>query len=210
MTTGREDHVDATRRDILKFLVAVPLAPFAISVFDVERASKMAHDALVTSGERAQRFRPLFFNASEWKTVRVLSDLVIPRDERSGSATDAGVPEFMDFILREFDSMQPWMRAGLAWMDAESERRYSKAFAAASATEQKAMLDDIAWPRKARDEMKDGVSFFSRFRDLTSSGFWSSQIGVRDLRYVGNTAQASWPGCPPAALRKLGVSYKRS
>lgn len=204
------DDIDTTRRDILKFLVAAPLAPFAISVIDVERASLMAHDALVSLNERAQQFRPLFFNAAEWKTVRVLSDLVIPRDERSGGATDAGVPEFMDFILRERDSMQVWMRTGLAWLGEESRRRHSNVFAAATHAQQTAILDDIAWPKKARAEMKDGVTFFSRFRDLTSSGFWSSRVGVRDLRYIGNTALASWPGCPPAALKKLGVSYKTS
>jgi len=202
------DDIDATRRDVLKFLLAAPLAPFAVSLGDVERATSRAHEALVSLNDREQQFRPLFFNASEWKTVRVLADLVIPRDERSGSATDAGVPEFMDFIMREYDSMQSWMRSGLAWIDGESERRHSKGFAAASASQQTAILDEIAWPRKAGTDMKDGATFFSRFRELTASGFWSSRIGVRDLRYMGNTALAAWPGCPPAALKKLGVSYK--
>ena len=209
MTSERTDDIDMTRRDILKFLGAAPLAPFAISLLDVERASTMASDALVSLNERAQQFHPLFFNANEWKTVRVLSDLVIPRDERSGGATDAGVPEFMDFILREYDNMQSWMRTGLAWLDAESGRRQATAFALATHAQQTAILDEIAWPKKAPAEMKDGVAFFSRFRDLTSSGFWSSRMGVRDLRYMGNTALASWPGCPPAALRKLGVSYTK-
>ncbi|MBV6519933.1 MAG: hypothetical protein MNPFHGCM_00036 [Gemmatimonadaceae bacterium] len=200
------DDVDVVRRDVLKLLLAAPLAPFAIFPADIERATAAVHEELVKSGQ----FRPRFFNADEWRTVRVLADLVIPRDERSGSASDAGVPEFMDFILREYDAMQTWMRDGLAWLDAESNRRFTKRFAATSRAQQTAILDDIAWPKLAPDEFKDGVAFFSRFRDLSASGFWTSRMGVRDLRYMGNTALAAWPGCPPAVLRKLGVSYKRA
>lgn len=199
---------DNTRRDVVKFLLAAPLAPFAISVLDVERAAARAHEALSNSVAREgpDQFRPKFFTAPEWKMVRVLVDLVIPRDARSGSATDAGVPEFMDFMLAENESMQKWMREGLSWLDGESARRTSKHFAESTRVEQTAILDDIAWPKRAREEMKAGVTFFSRFRDLTASGFWSSRTGVQDLGYRGNTALAAWPGCPPAALRKLGVS----
>jgi len=153
-------------------------------------------------------YAPTFFTPHEWDTVRVLADLVIPNDERSGSATDAGVPEFMDFMLTDRPDGQVPMRGGLAWLDNECYERFGKTFVAATPTEQTAVLDDIAWPKKARPEMSQGVAFFTMFRDMTASGFWSSKIGVTDLDYQGNTFVAEWKGCPPEALQKLGVHYE--
>jgi hypothetical protein len=150
---------------------------------------------------------PQFFTAHEMATVRVLADIVIPRDERSGSATDAGVPEFMDFMMNERESARPGMRGGLAWLDRECHRRHGKTFVASTEAERMAVVEDIAWPARARPEMAHGVSFFNSFRDLTASGFWSSRMGVEDLQYLGNRPQASWDGCPEPALVKLGVRY---
>ncbi|HJU66542.1 MAG TPA: gluconate 2-dehydrogenase subunit 3 family protein, partial [Gemmatimonadaceae bacterium] len=149
----------------------------------------------------------LFFSAHEFATVRVLADMVIPRDARSGSATDAGVPEFMDFIMIEYPIWQTPIRGGLAWLDAESRRRHSRAFLDLTDAERRGILDDIAYPARARPEMSHGVEFFTKFRDLTASGFWSSRMGVEDLRYQGNTLVQEWTGCPDPALRKLGVAY---
>jgi len=140
--------------------------------------------------------------------VRVLVDLIIPRDERSGSATEAGVPEFMDFMMTDRPDGQTPMRGGLAWLDNESLERNSKTFLEATEQQRTAILDDIAWPKKAKPEMSQGVAFFNMFRDLTASGFWSSKIGVADLDYRGNTFVADWTGCPPEALQKLGVQYE--
>ncbi len=158
--------------------------------------------------QAATPFAPTFFTPHEWDTVRVLVDLVIPRDERSGSATEAGVPEFMDFMMTDRPDGQTPMRGGLAWLDNESLERNSKTFLEATAQQRTAILDDIAWPKKAKPEMSQGVAFFNMFRDLTASGFWSSKIGVADLDYRGNTFVADWTGCPPEALQKLGVQYE--
>jgi hypothetical protein len=135
-------------------------------------------------------------------------DLIIPRDERSGSATDAGVPAFIDFMLIDRPNMQTVIRGGLTWTDAECERRFGKTFVACTDAQRRELLDDIAWPKRARREMSQGVAFFNRFRDLTASGFWSSKMGVEDQRYIGNTYVREWTGCPDAALEKLGVSYQ--
>ncbi|HEU4564387.1 MAG TPA: gluconate 2-dehydrogenase subunit 3 family protein [Gemmatimonadaceae bacterium] len=148
---------------------------------------------------------PAFFTPHEWETVRALADMVIPRDERSGSATDAGVPEFMDFIMTEYPAQQLPMRGGLAWLDAECRQRFARPFVECAGHERAAVLDDIAWPARARPEMSHGVAFFNRFRDLTASGFWSSKTGVEDLRYRGNTFVQEWKGCPEEALAKIGV-----
>jgi hypothetical protein len=142
--------------------------------------------------------------------VRVLVDYIIPRDERSGSATDAKVPEFMDFLLADSEASpasRVAMRGGLAWLDEESRRRFNKAFVDSSDAQRRQVLDDIAWPAKARPEMSHGVAFFNHFRDLTASGFFSSAMGWKDLQYLGNVAIPEWKGCPPEALAKLGVSY---
>jgi hypothetical protein len=135
--------------------------------------------------------------------------MIIPRDERSGNASDAGVPEFMDFMMTDRPSNQTWMRSGLAWLDAQSNTRFSKPFADATEAQRDQIVNDIAWPARAPAAMTDGVNFFNRFRDLTSSGFWSSRIGVKDLQYKGNLFVAEWDGCPPAALKKLGVTYHK-
>jgi hypothetical protein len=192
-----------TRRHVIQLLAAAPLAGFSIAMEDVERAVDDAANAL----QQGRPFRPAFYSAEEWPLVRALADILIPRDARSGSATDAGVPEFLDFIMTAYPDMQKPMRDGLAWLNDESRRRHTKTFLASSATERAGVLDDIAFPQRASEAMRPGVTFFTRFRDLTASGFWSSRIGVADLQYRGNTALAAWNGCPPAALRKMGVSY---
>ena len=139
--------------------------------------------------------------------MRVLVDLVIPRDGRSGSATDAGVPEFMDFVLTDEPGRRTAMRGGLAWLDHECDDRYGKTFVACADAERAAVLDDIAWPKRARSALAPGVAFFQGFRDLTASGFWSSKMGVQDLRYMGNVVVPEWKGCPDEQLKKLGVKY---
>lgn len=197
-----------SRRDVLRLLAAAPLAHFAIAYADVERAAGHANDILQQTAARRQ-FRPTFFTAPEYRLVRVLADLVIPRDARSGSATDAGVPPFMDFILTAYPSMQRPMREGLQWMNDASTRRFGKPFLDATAAQRRQLLDAIAYPKRAAAADQQGVEFFNRFRDLTASGFWSSRIGVADLQYKGNTAQAQWNGCPPAVLRKIGVRRRR-
>jgi len=153
---------------------------------------------------------PRFFNRHEWKTVALLADYVIPRDEHSGSATDAKVPEYIDYLLAEKDAnvnTQIAMHGGLAWLDTESRKRFGKAFIDASDAQRRQILDDIAYPAKAKPEMAYGVTFFNRFRDMTASGFFSSAIGWKDLQYQGNVFNPGYDGCPPAALQKLGVSY---
>lgn len=195
---------EVNRRQALELLAGFPFLAAGLSPESVARAA---------AGVRALRTAqppnrpPLFFTDHEYATVRMLAELVIPRDGRSGGALDAGVPEFMDFILDENKGMQTWMRGGLAWLDTEARERFGREFVDLADGQRRAILDDIAWPRRARPDMSQGVAFFNRFRDLTASGFFSSEIGVRDLRYQGNEFVMEWQGCPPEALAKLGVKY---
>jgi gluconate 2-dehydrogenase gamma chain len=195
------------RRDFIKFMAAAPMAHLAVTALDLEEAAIRTRETLEKLAERGQQYQPKVFNTHEWNTARVLVDLVIPRDARSGSATDAQVPEFMDVFMETRENMRNWMRTGLTWLDDECKKRFTKAFVDCDDPQRKAVLDDIAWPRRARPEMQAGVRFFNNFRNFTASGFWSSQMGIDDLQYLGNRPIAEWNGCPPDALNKLGVRY---
>ena len=200
-TVGQSDGM--TRRDAVRLLAIAPLA----TAF--RWAPESVHDAVALAREARARgaYDPKNFAAHEWETVRVLVDLILPKDERSGSATDAGVPEFMDFMLGDDTDLQTPVRGGLAWLDHECDDRYAKTFIASTDAERAAVLDDIAWPKKASPKYSAGVAFFNSFRDFTASGFFSSRMGIADLGYIGNTFVAEWKGCPPEALTKLGVRY---
>ena len=193
------------RRDVLKILLAAPAATITWS------EAEAAHAAMATQTARAaaatQPFAPKFFTPAEFRLVRTLADIVIPKDERSGSASDASVPEFMDFMMLEQPARQVAMRGGMAWLDVECHKRFDKPFLDCAAAERTAVLDDIAWPARAKPELAHGVAFFTSFRDLTAAGFWTTRMGIDDLQYMGNRSVARWNGCPDAALKKLGVSY---
>jgi gluconate 2-dehydrogenase gamma chain len=197
---------DIDRRTLLRLIAAAPLAAgFTWTEAEAAQAHQHAQTARTAATAKAP-FKPKFFNAHEFATAGLLADTIIPKDERSGSATDAGVLEFMDFMMHDQRERQTAMRGGLAWIDLECERRYEKRFIDCTAAERSAVLDDIAWPQKARPEFSQGVAFFNSFRDLTASGFWSSKMGVMDLQYAGNTFVPEWKGCPDDVLKKLGVS----
>jgi gluconate 2-dehydrogenase gamma chain len=188
-----------TRREALGLLTSMPLALAFVST-PAELAA--AQQAVARS---SGVFQPAFFAPNELDTVRILVDIIIPRDERSGSATDARVPEFMDFMMVDRPERQVAMRGGLAWLDVECEHRFNRRFADCIDQERREILDEIAYPDRARPELSHGVEFFNGFRDLTATGFFTSQMGFEDLRYLGNTYVTEWTGCPPEALRILGV-----
>jgi gluconate 2-dehydrogenase subunit 3-like protein len=150
-----------------------------------------------------------FFSAAEVETMRVLADLVIPRDERSGSATEAGCVEYADFVLNESgDRTKTTWHDGLAWLDAESARRFGGARFKDATTEQRSqLLDTIAYPARVGDDLRQTADWFTRVRDLVGSGFFSSRAGVEDLGYQGGVFSPEWRGAPDEALRDLGVSY---
>jgi gluconate 2-dehydrogenase gamma chain len=251
-----ETRTGVLRRDVLRLIGAAPLAGgFALSQAQAATAQERV------SRQKGPAYVPKFFTPHEWATVRVLVDMVIPRDARSGSATDAQVPEFMDFVIDD-PLADPWsrernktqMRGGLAWLDRECARRFAgRRFLEATDAERRSVLDSIAYPKDKDatpersssyddvalpnksvelappegpapadaagtaatsetadealplDRLSHGVAFFSAFRDLTASGFWSSEMGVKDIEYIGNTFVAEWKGCPPEVLAKLGL-----
>jgi hypothetical protein len=204
---------DLNRRDALKALGVAPLAGMLDwSAPSVERTTRLIAGlhADEVAGEAAA-YVPKFFTPHEWKTVRVLSDILIPKDERSGSATDAKAPEFIDFMLTDKETSEGSkvsMRGGLAWLDTEMRKRFAKDFISSTDAERKAVLDDIAYPKKATPEFKRGSQWFDRMRNNVGAAFFSSAMGWQDLKYMGNVFNPNWNGCPKPATDKLGVSYE--
>lgn len=154
----------------------------------------------------AKLMKEKFFSVAELATIKVLCDIIIPADSKSGSASDAGVPQFIEFIAKDMPQNQVPLRGGLKWLDLESNKRFSKIFTLCTKAQQLQIVDDIAYPEKAKPMHSQGVSFFNLMRNLTASGFYTTRIGVDDIGYVGNTPNV-WEGVPPDVLKQYGVSY---
>ncbi|MDR3716653.1 MAG: gluconate 2-dehydrogenase subunit 3 family protein [Puia sp.] len=149
---------------------------------------------------------PKFFTPDEMATVTILGDIIIPRDEVSGSASDAKVPEFIEFIVKDMPEHQVPMRGGLRWLDLQCLKRFEKAFKDCSPQQQIEMVDEIAYPKKAKPAMGQGVAFFNLMRNLTASGFYTSEIGVKDMGYAGNVPN-QWNGVPADVLKQYNLAY---
>lgn len=147
-----------------------------------------------------------FFTEHEMATITILGDIIIPKDEVSGSASDAKVPEFIEFIVKDMPEHQTPMRGGLRWLDLQCLRQYEKSFKDCSEQQRIAMVDQIAYPNKAKAEMKPGVNFFNLMRDLTCTGFYTSEIGVKDIGYAGNKPN-QWNGVPEDVLQQYKLAY---
>ncbi len=188
-----------SRRDLFQILGSVP----ALAAAATAAETHTAHHAPPAAPGNKGPYQRQVFDDHQWRTVRVLCDIIIPADERSGSASQAGVPEFLDdwIAFRTAQDLNQNLEAqifgGLMWLDRESNRLFEKDFADAAPDQQKQILDRIAYPKKAAKEDRPWALFFSEFRSLTVSGFFSSKMGVADLPYLGNTAVAEWKGCDP-------------
>ncbi len=147
-----------------------------------------------------------FFTDEEMATIKVLIDIIIPRDEVSGSATEAGVHEFIEFIVKDIPRHQLPLRGGLQWLDNQCLRRYGKIFRECAHEQQIEMIELIAYPAEAKPEVKQGVTFFNLLRDLTATGFFTSEMGLKDLGYMGNRPN-QWNGVPDEVLQQYGLSY---
>ncbi|MFC0518461.1 gluconate 2-dehydrogenase subunit 3 family protein [Mucilaginibacter angelicae] len=158
--------------------------------FEVERDKKLHADK--------------FFTTAELATITVLADIIIPKDEKSGSASDAKVPDFIEFIVKDIPDHQTPMRGGLRWLDLQCLNRFGKPFTDCTKDQQIQLVDMIAYPNKAKPEMAQGVAFFNRMRDLTASGFFTSEIGVKDIGYAGNQP-GKWTGVPDDILKHYGM-----
>lgn len=196
------------RRQALQVLGAAPAAAtIAWTEAEAQQAHQHAQQARAEAAASGSAYTPKFFTAHELATVTTLANLIIPKDDRSGGAGDAGVPEFIDFMMVDQPQRQLLIRGGIKWLDSACTKQHGSRFIECSAAQQAAMCDALAYPAKAKPEHSHGVRFFSAVRDLTATGFFTSKIGIDDLGYQGNTFVPKWEGAPKAALDHLGVSY---
>jgi hypothetical protein len=167
--------------------------------FTIDRTpAELAHEKKLTSEK--------FFDDHEMATIKILVDIIIPKDEISGSATDAGVHDFIEFMAKDRTSYQTPIRGGLKWLDLHCMKRFNNPFVNCSSSQQIEVVDEIAFPEKAKPEMQQGVAFFNTMRDLTATGFFTSKMGIADLGYVGNTPN-QWDGVPQDVLDQYGLGY---
>jgi hypothetical protein len=201
------------RRDSLKALgLTVVSSGVLIEACKPKETGTAATEAPLTEAGREKAELELtkklnsvkFFTDHEMATITVLADIIIPKDDKSGSASDAKVPEFIEFIVKDIPTHQVPMRGGLRWLDMQCLSRYNAAFKDASKDQQFEMVTDIAYPNKVKPGMQPGVSFFNRMRDLTASGFFTTEMGVKDLGYIGNQPN-KWEGVPQDILKQYGL-----
>jgi gluconate 2-dehydrogenase gamma chain len=147
-----------------------------------------------------------YFTDHEMATITVLGDIIIPKDEVSGSASDAKVPDFIEFIVKDMPQHQTPIRGGLRWLDMQCFKNFDKSFVDCSSAQQIEMVDQIAYPEKAKPEMAQGVAFFTLMRNLTATGFYTSEMGVADIGYAGSKPN-QWNGVPQDVLDQYKVSY---
>lgn len=195
---------DLSRRELLARVGSAATAGVLFTWTADEAVRAAASVQTAQTGQAAGNDKPVFFTPREYATIVALSDLIIPADAQSPGALAGGAPEFIDYIVSQQIDRQTAMRGGLVWLDTECRRRFDKAFLECSATERTRVLDDIAWPARARPEFSHGVRFFTTMRDLVATGFFSSRVGVAYLGYLGNRPSV-WDGPPPAVLAKLGL-----
>ena len=192
------EHHGVSRRDVLRSLVAGAVGGSVLQVIPA-KAAEYAHQLIQKErGAAAGMYTPKFFSAHQYETLKSLCDTIIPKDEKSGGAVEAGAPEFIDLLTSENEDFQLALGGGLMWLDSRCVDQYGKVYLDCATEQQKEMLDLIAFRKNAKKELSlsQGVAFFAFLRDMTCDGFYTSKIGIEDLHYIGNVPRSEWPGCP--------------
>lgn len=188
-----------SRRDILKTLAAGAVGSSVLAVIPA-KAAEFAHQMVHKEKAAAAtgKYAPKFFDTHQYETLKSLCDTIIPKDERSGGAVEAGAPEFIDLLASENPDYQLRLGGGLNWLDTHCIDAYGKVYLECPPEQRKEVLDLIAYRSNGRKnpELSQGVAFFAFLRDMTSDGFYTSKIGIEDLQYIGNVTRRDWPGCP--------------
>ena len=146
-----------------------------------------------------------FFTDAEMAMLTVLVDIVLPRDEVSPSASEAKVPDFIEFMMKDQPANQTPFRGGLMWVNHRSLELFNASFVDASDSQRLQIIEEIAWPDKALAEVEAGVKFFNLLRNLTITGFYTSEAGFKDIGYIGNTPNV-WDGVPKEVMEQYGLA----
>ena len=189
-----------SRRDLLRNLTVGVAGSSVLQMIPAE-AAQMAHQMVQKekATSLAGKYAPKYFTPHQYETLTTLCDTIIPKDEKSGGAVEAGAPEFIDLLTSENDEYQLQLGGGLMWLDSFCADRFQATFLEGTPVQKKEVLDLLAYRKNAKDDptLRQGVAFFARLRAMTCDGFYTSKIGIADLEYIGNTALTEFPGCPP-------------
>ena len=189
-----------TRRDILRTLAVGAVGGSVLQVIPA-KAAEFAHQAVHNekAASPAGKYMPKFFSSHQYETLNWLCDAIIPKDEKSGGAVEAGAPEFIDLLTSENEDWQVELGGGLMWLDTFCIDRYTNVFMSCTLEQRKVVMDLIAFRKNAKQDLSltQGITFFAFLRRLTCDGFYTSKIGIEDLQYIGNTSLREFPGCPP-------------
>jgi len=193
-----------SRRDILRSLVVGAAGGSVLQMIPAQ-AAEYAH-GLIQKEKAASavgKYVPKYFPAHQYETLTSLCDTIIPRDERSGGAVEAGAPEFIDLLTSENEEFQTRLGGGMMWLDNFCVDRYGKVYLECVPEQRKEVLDLIAYRKNAKENpgLTSGLAFFAIVRNMTCDGFYTSKIGIADLQYIGNTSVHEFPGCPPVPER---------
>lgn len=188
-----------TRRDILRTLVMGTVAGSVLQLIPAQ-AAEYAH-GLIESEKAASpngTYVPKYFSSHQYETLRVLCDIILPKDERSGGAVEGGAPEFIDLLTSENEEYQIRLGGGLVWLDSHCADSYDKTFLQAAPEQRTQVLDQIAYRKNGLQDasLTQGIAFFSFLRKMTFDAFFTSKTGIDDLQYIGNTSLREFPGCP--------------
>jgi gluconate 2-dehydrogenase gamma chain len=172
----------------LEGLISIPL-----------EAAEYAHRMVTAEKAAAKTYAPKFFSAHDYKTLQTLCQTIIPADAETGGAIEAGAPEFIDLITSENKDYQLALGGGIMWLNDTCTDRYGKLYLECTADQQKEILDQIAYSKNAKQDpsLGPGIEFFSLLRKFTADGFFTSEIGINYLGYIGNKYLMDFPGCPP-------------
>jgi gluconate 2-dehydrogenase gamma chain len=187
-----------SRRDILKSLTVTALGGSVLRVIPL-KAAEYAHHLVNAERAANETYTPKFFPSHAYKTLQSLCNTIIPPDDEAKGALEAGAPEFIDLLTSENPDYQLTLGGGLMWLDNTCLDRYDKVYLDCTPQQQKEILDQIAYRKNASEDpsLGQGIEFFGLLRKFTADGFFSSEIGINYLGYIGNTYVQDFPGCPP-------------
>jgi gluconate 2-dehydrogenase gamma chain len=189
-----------SRRDVLRNLTVGAVGGSVLQMIPAE-AAELAHQMVHKEKAAAAtgKYTPKFFSPHDYETLTTLCDTIIPKDEKSGGAVEGGAPEFIDLLTSENQHYQLIFGGGLMWLDNFCTDRYDQTFLLCMPAQRKEVLDLIAYKKNAKSDpsLSQGIRFFAALRKMTCDAFYTSKIGIDDLQYIGNSALAEFPGCPP-------------
>jgi len=202
------------RRDSIKTLIVTSLASSLVLEGCLPKEKEIIYEKIWkyqygrTPEEKKRDLELLnktFFTKDEIKKIKRLANLILPPTP-IGNIEKAEVPEFIEFIVKDVPSFQKKLRDGLNWIDDFSKKSFNKYFIESTEIEQKEILDSVAYPKNNKSKEEE---FFSTFRDLVVTGYFTSEVGLKDLGYKGNQPNV-WEGVPTEILKEHGFSNDKS